>query len=213
MGFFDGLSDYLNRATGGSAGQPDYHPATLDAGTQGLIDQSIKRSQMTPDQFAAEQNQGVSESANQLAQNEQQAKQSDQSMGEAPGQDAINSAIRNQYASQTGKTVNRLKDAYSQNAMMTKNAALLQASTNAIARQNIQVQTYSQLMNAQNQVEAARAQIISSILGAGGSAAGMAMANRKKSNSGGGGGGFNNGDTGTGNVGYSNIGGGSNGAM
>lgn len=162
---------------GGSAPQPTIVP--LDPGTNSLIDQSVARGLQPTQQFADQQNAGVNEAANQgYGENPQQAKQHDQSMGYSGGDQAINSAIRNQYRSQSGENINRLKDAYSQQAVFQKNAALQQAAVEAMARQKVTTQSYQTLMNAYNQTEAARSQVLNSILGAGGMVGG-AVAARK----------------------------------
>lgn len=163
---------------GGTAPQPTIVP--LDAGTNGLIDQAVARGQQSQQQFADQQNQGVTEGSQQASQTPQAATDADQSRGYGEGGQAINTAIRNQYQSQSGATINRLKDAYSQNAAFQKNQALQQASAEAMARQKVTTQSYATLMNAYNQTEAARAQVLNSILGAGGMMAGAAAARPKQ---------------------------------
>lgn len=165
-----------------TAPQPTIVP--IDSGTNSLIDSAVARGQQTPDQFAQQQNQGVEQTANQAFQSAPQARQQDSTQGYGYGQGSINDAIRNQYRAVAGKNISNLESSYSQNAVFQKSAALQQASAEAMARQNVSTQAYSKLMDAYNQTEAARAQVLSSILGAGGAVAGGAAAKR-----GGGGGG------------------------
>ena len=148
----------------------------LDPGTNSLIDASVARGQQTPSQFAEQSNAGVSEAPTSALQTKEQGHQQDQSQGYASS--SMNDAIRNQYRNQMGQNVGRLENTYSQNAVFQKNAALQQASAEAMARQNVTSQSYSRLMSAYNQTEAARAQVLNSILGAGGAAAGTAAAGR-----------------------------------
>lgn len=162
---------------GGTAPTPTIVP--LDSGTNSLIDSAVARGQQTPQQFADLQNQGVSEGAHQANQSSPQALQSDATRGYSDG--SINQAIRNQYQSQSGNNINQLKTAYSQNAVFQKSAALQQASAEAMARQNVTTQSYATLMNAYNQTEQARAQVLNSILGAGGMVVGAAIAKHMKS--------------------------------
>lgn len=173
-----GLLDKFMPST--TAPQPTLVP--LDSGTNSLIDQSVARGGQSTQQFADQQNAGVDQAATQgYGQNPQQAQQHDQSMGYSGADGAVNSAIRNQYRADSGATIDRLKDAYSQQAVFQKNAALQQASAEAMARQKVTTQSYATLMNAYNQTEAARAQVLNSILGAGGMVGGAAAARPKQS--------------------------------
>lgn len=171
-----GLLDKFMPAT--TAPQPTLVP--LDPGTNSLIDQSVARGQQSTQQFADQQNAGVNQAATQgYGQTPQQAEQHDQSMGYSGADGAMNSAIRNQYRADSGATINRLKDAYSQQAVFQKSQALQQASAQAMARQKVTTQSYSTLMNAYNQTEAARAQVLNSILGAGGMVGGSLAARQR----------------------------------
>lgn len=180
-GLISGAGSYINRAFGGSEGVPTYQAAPLDQGTQDLINQSIERSHQTPEQFAQQQNQGISELAGKAQQNEVLQGQKTQASGGGIGQDSINNAINKQYSSYAGADVGRLEKANEQAAIMQKNQALQIASANAMARKNIEVSTYQQLMQAQNATETARAQVLSSVIGAAGTGIGMYAANRKSS--------------------------------
>jgi hypothetical protein len=158
---------------------PDRKIIKIDPQTNQLIDEGIQRAGQTPDQIAARHLEGVDQAAGLARQSDQQAAQQQASLGySSPG---MNQAIRNQYNSQAGQEINRLKNAYGQNAEFEKSAQIQQAFAQAQARQNVTLQSYSRLMDAYNATEGARAQMLSSILGAGGSAMGAyaGMHNKK----------------------------------
>lgn len=151
----------------------------IDAGTNGLIQGAIDRSGQSTTDFANQSNAGVEEAAKSGQQTDQQAAQQAAGLGGSSGN--INQAIRNQYNTQAGQQVHRLQDTNSQLAEYKKAAALQQAAGEAMARQKVTVDAYSRLMDSYNQTEAARAQMLSSIFGAGGMAAGTAAGSRRKS--------------------------------
>ncbi len=161
---------------------PDRKIIGLDPGTNSLIDSSIARGQQTPDQFAQQSLSGVPEAGAKAQLSDEQGAQEDARSGYTGS--AINQAIRNQYNAQSGANIQRLQSAYSQNAIFQKNAALQQASAQAMARQNVTTQSYQKLMEAYNNTETARAQLLSAVLGAGGTVAGMAAGSPKKKGNG-----------------------------
>lgn len=155
---------------------PDRKIVEIDSGTNELISDSIKRAQRTPEQLAQEANAGVSETAGSLGPSATLEAQRDQRMGYSGN--AMNKAISNQYGRMASRDVGRIKDAQSATSQMQKSAELQRAAAHAMARQNVQIQSYQKLMEAYNAAETARAQVLSSILGAGGSVAGAALANK-----------------------------------
>lgn len=148
----------------------------IDAGTNNLIQGAIDRSGQSTQAFADQSNAGTNEAARSGQQSDQQARQQDVALGGSPN--SINQAIRNQYNAQAGQQVHRLQDTNAQLAEYKKAAALQQAAGEAMARQNVSVQGYKMLMDSYNQTEAARAQMLSSIFGAGGMAVGTAAGRR-----------------------------------
>lgn len=149
---------------------PNYTQVPVDQGTNNLINQSISRASQTPQQFAQQQDQGVAQGAQMAQQSGAQASQQDAREGYSSG--AVNQAIRNQYNAQAGARIQNMQDSYNQSAIFQKSAAMQQAAAEATARQNVTSQTYANLMKAYNDTETARAQVLQSILGAGGMAAG-----------------------------------------
>lgn len=161
-----------------TAPQPTMVP--LDQTTNDLINQQSQYASQAPQQFAQQQDQGVAQQAAQAQQSGAQASQQDATQGYSQG--AVNGALRNQYNAQAGSRVQQIQNAYNQNAVFQKNAAVQQSFNESMARQNVTTQSYSELMKAYNATETARAQVLQSILGAGGMMAGAAMAKRRSGN-------------------------------
>ncbi len=155
---------------------PQHTIIPIDQGTNNLINQAGTIAAQTPEQFAQQQNQGVADAAHQAQQSDAQAAQQNARSGYS--NDAINGAIRNQYNQQAGSRVQQIQEANNQNAVFEKAAATQRAAAEAMARQNVTTSSYEKLMSAYNATETARAQVLSSILGAGGMAAGMYAGNR-----------------------------------
>jgi exosome complex RNA-binding protein Csl4 len=82
-------------------------------------------------------------------------------------------AIRNQYNKVAGDAVGGIIRQNQNNAAIQKSQWQQQAARSAIAQQQVQTQNYEMMTNAMNQADMARAQVLSSILGVGGMAAGM----------------------------------------
>jgi hypothetical protein len=130
---------------------PDRKIIPIDPQTNQLIDEGIKRAKQTPEQIAAQRLQGVDTAAKGAQQSDQNATQQQAALGySSPG---MNQAIRNQYNSQAGTEINRLKNAYGQSAEFEKSAMVQQAFAQAQARQNVTLQSYSKLMDAYNATE------------------------------------------------------------
>lgn len=156
---------------------PTYKTVELDAGTKQLIDQKQQRALASNQEVANELNAGVREAGEQALQTTEQVNERAAQTGEDPG---MLKAIQNQYRKVADDSIGRVVRANENNASMIRAQRLESAAKAALAKQNVETQNYSNLMNAMNQAEMARAQLLSSIFSTGGMAAGMFMANRKK---------------------------------
>ncbi len=154
-----------------------YNTAQLDPGTNAIINNQANLAGQSTQQFANQTNQGVAQGAAQAQQSAPQANQEDLRQGYSNG--SVNQAIRNQYNAQAGARVQQIQDANTQGAVFQKQAQTQQAFAMAMARQNVQTSTYENMMKAYNDTETARAQVLSSVLGGAGAAAGIYAGNRR----------------------------------
>lgn len=151
-------------------------PVQVDPQVQGLIDSGVDRSVRSPEEIAAETNQGVAVGAGQLGQSEQQA----QNQGLRQGGDAgyIN-ALRGAYSARSDQNIGRIVEKNQMQAQYKKSDQMAKMSRTALAQQRVQTQNFETLTQAYNQQEMARAQFINQIFQLGGTGMGMAAANRK----------------------------------
>jgi hypothetical protein len=173
MGFLDGLL----------GGGPSLEVVPLDPQTQQRIGNQVNNAAATEKDFSQKYDAGVAAAGDQAKQTDSQFAQRSAQTGE---DQAGLQAIRNQYNKAAGDAVSGIlrKSQYQQ--QLTRNQLASDAARSAIAKQQVETSNYEAMTNAMNQADAARASIISNILGVGGMVAGAAIAGggRKKSSSG-----------------------------
>jgi len=165
------MAGLLDGLTGGSG--PSLNIVPLDPGTQNLIKGQIGNSTQNDATIAEKLNSGVAAAGQQGMQSSDQLNQRAAQTGENP---ASLEAIRRQYNKVAGDTVASVVRNNQTNAAMTRANWMNQAARSMLAQQQVQTQNYQMLTQAMNAADAARAQILSNVLGVGGMAAGMALA-------------------------------------
>lgn len=158
----------LDSILGGSG--PSLNIVPLDSGTQGLIKGQVDRATAGPGAIAEKANAGVREAGAQAQATPDQTNQRAAQTGEGS---AGLSAIRNQYMKTAGDAVGGIVRSNQANAAVTQGNMLNQAARSALAQQQVQTQNYEMMTQAMNAADAARAQVLSNVLGVGGMAAGM----------------------------------------
>lgn len=167
----------LNPLFGGTNDAPTPTTVPLDKDTEGMINEGVDRASRPGSEFAGEINQGVSQNAANLGQNEQQAAQSDQRLGGgAVGADAL----RQVYNAQSGNTIGRMMKANQYRGELAKADYMNQMSHAAMAKQRVAAQNYHMLTEAYNHAEMARAQFVNSLFQIGQTGMGMYAANMKR---------------------------------
>ena len=152
------------------ANSPTLNVVPLDDGTQKMISNQNKRA-LTTD-LSAQQNNGVKAAGGQMAQTDQSLGQDAARSGQDP---AMLGAIRNKFNNVAGKDIQQLVAKNNSNVALKRADLLQQAAKSQLVQQQVETQNYTELANAMNQAEAARAQVLSSVFGAAGTAAGMYM--------------------------------------
>jgi hypothetical protein len=168
MGLIDGLL--------GGGGGPDLKIVPLDPGTQNLINNQVKNANVSTGEIASKMNAGVQDAGNQAMQTSDGLNQRAAQTGESAGS---LQAIRNQYNKYAGDAVGNVVRSNQANAAMTRANWQNQAARNAIAQSQVQTQNYEMMTQAMNAADAARAQVLSNVLGVGGMAAGMYLGGRQ----------------------------------
>ncbi len=159
-----------------SSESPSYTTVPTDAGTAQMIHDSANRGSESTSQIANEMNAGVNGNAFSGQDPSQRAAQT----GEDP---AMLAAIKNQYSQVAGKHINDIIQNNVNHAAIMKAQRLQSASNAAFAQQHVETQNYEALNQAYMDSQAARAQVLASVFGAGGAAGGVYMANRHKRSS------------------------------
>jgi hypothetical protein len=173
MSFLSGIP-----IVGGMFGRdPKLNTVDLDKGTSALVDASAQRViHETPEQIRQQLTQGIGTELPQMP-IEQQAAQS----GQDPN---LLGAIRRQYSAKANQSVQRLKDQAHLDAQLEKGKRMSEFSRVAIARQQVQTQNFEALAQAYQQNQAARAQMISSLINLGGTAYALHSMNTKPGSNG-----------------------------
>lgn len=154
---------------------PSLKVVPLDPGTQKLIGDTTARAGQSNAELTKQANEGVAASGAQATQSDQSLKQDAAASGQNP---AMLQAIKNQYGQVAGKSIQDTVTRNQNNASMRRAQMLSEAAKAQLAKQQVETQNYEALSNAMNQAEMARAQVLSSIFGAVGTAAGMYVAGR-----------------------------------
>ena len=155
---------------GGLIGEaPTLQTVDLDPTTKKLIGDQYQHATQSVPAIAQEMNQGVGATGNQFTQSPEQASQTNAQFGGV----GYGDAIRQHYNSIAGKNIqNVIKD--NENQASIKRAQYLKTdASNAMAQRQVETQNYEMQMKAMMDAEAARAQMLASVLGVGGMAAGM----------------------------------------
>jgi len=171
------VSQAVGGALGYNSSSPNLSVVPLDTGTQNIIGKQISQATQSPDQTVAQLNQGVSGAGTSALQNEAQGTQEAARSGQSPG---MLQAIRNQYSGLAGQNIRNTLDQGKYNAIAQQAQWQQQAARSMLAQQQVETQNYTMLSQAMMQAEAARAQALSSILGAAGTIGGYAMAKGNK---------------------------------
>lgn len=148
-----------------------YTPVPLDPTTQGLINQ--QGSEATGN-IGGLMNQNVQAQGTAQMNSGPSAQQSAAKMGGSGASPYMNQAIRNQYNQTAQKSINQIMQRNNWNAPGMQSQMLKQYAMNAYSQQQVETNNYQGLVNAYNSTLAARAGVISSVLGMGGAAAGTA---------------------------------------
>lgn len=135
-------------------------PVNLDPQSQALLNAQSQAAMRPSSEFTNELNKGLDERTSQIGDfgNASQAQ-----TGMSPG---MRDALRNAYSAQTGDALDRIKLNNSIEGQQRKSNALALASHYALQQQQITKTNYFQtLTDAYNQMEAQRAQFVSSLTG------------------------------------------------
>lgn len=162
--------NFPNIITGGLTDQPDWNPAQLDAGTNGIIADQAREGQMTPEQITAQQLYGTSATMAQPATGGAVAQQQ-ASLGGADNTavtQALNDRANRIYSSQ----YNQLQNAAAAGAPVRQGQLMAQSAHALQAQQNVNDQLNRQQMAVTLQKQGMRNQIIGQILSGAGSFAG-----------------------------------------
>lgn len=147
-------------------GGPELSVAPLDAGTKKLIDEGVKRNVgENTDDITNQLTRGIDNG--QLLQTPEQTNQTAEQAGQDPH---LLQAIRRQYSDKTNQSVQRLKNQAGVDARLEKGKRMRDFSHVAIAKQQVETQTFQALSQAYQQNQQARAQMISSLINLGGTA-------------------------------------------
>jgi len=168
------MAGLLDALTGGSG--PSLNIVPLDSGTQNLINGQVHNAAQSDQQISDRLNAGVKDAGQQGMQTSDQLNQRATQTGENP---ASLEAIRRQYNKVAGDAVGSVVRNNQTNAAMTRANWMNQAARSALAQQQVQTQNYEMMSQAMNAADAARAQILSNILGVVGTGAGMYFGSRK----------------------------------
>jgi hypothetical protein len=176
-----GIKDTLN--FGNVTKGVNYSPVELDPETRQRMNDYITRSSRSPEEMAAEQNAGAQQLGQRAFETPEQIQR--QVAGGMTDNSSMLQAIRNKYNKSAQKDISGLMKKNEIDSPLRGAEALKKASEVAMARQNVAMENYSNMVNAYNQSQIARAQVISSLFSAGGTAAGYGFAGKKKNQDGG----------------------------
>lgn len=160
-----------------SGPSPSLNVVSLDPGTQKLIGQQYSNATRSDAQIANDKNTGVAASGQGALQSSQGANQEAAGQGENVG---MLQAIRNKYNQTANQGINNIVKQNQMTAGLDRAQLLKNAASGALAQQNVETMNYQEQANAMNQAEMARAQMLNSVLGAGGMIGGQYMARRSR---------------------------------
>jgi hypothetical protein len=169
------MSSLFGNLFGTRVKDPELQFAQVDPQTQANIAQQFDEAKRAIPDFAKEQSAGLEASVGRLASGPSQ----DYAItGVQPG---FKDALRNIYSGQTSDFLNKLKLNNQVLAEKRKQEQLKQASRYALYASGVETSYLQSLTDAQNQMEAQRAAIISQISGSVGYAAGTYIGSRSNS--------------------------------
>ncbi len=161
---WDPNQDVLNQMSGTQT--PKYNPVDLDAGTKGLIQESVTRAQ-TPYKSS-----DIDQSASMFMPKGPSQGQANSGLLSAPG---AGQAIANKYASIAGEKLSGLKDEQGRSDKEKEFARTGMAFNNAMNQQQVQTQNYEAYLQQIKNEQQVRAETLNTILGGGASIAGGAI--------------------------------------
>ena len=146
---------------------PQANIVGLDRDTKRMINEGTQRAiNATPESISAQMMAGAEPAAKGLAMPD--AAQTAGSTGQDEG---MLRAIQNKFRGETAKDLRKFRTQSDMQSKILKGQRMQQMSQQALMQQNVQTQNFAMLSQAYQQNEAARAQVISSIIGVGTNAA------------------------------------------
>ncbi len=149
----------------------------LDPTTQALMNQQRQQALGSAQSFQAPLNQGIEQRVAQLGGMQYGPSGGFAATGTTPG---MNEAIRNVYAGETQDTLKRIKTQNEFTAEQNRTQALRQAAANAFQQLHVKNNYQQMLRDAQNAMDAQRAEFVGALSGLASYGAGMAYASRKQ---------------------------------
>lgn len=155
---------------------PELQTVDLDPQSKEMIEQGLSRAGRSTDEHAAEMNQGIVKSAQNLGGDQAL---SGQAMNRLGADASYGEAIRKAYSQQAGKSVSDLVKKNQMKAELRRADKLKQMSGLMLAKQRVATQNNEMLVNSYNQAEMARAQFVSQLFQIGGQATAMHFGNKR----------------------------------
>lgn len=146
-------------------GSPDVKAVDLDQGTKDLIHNAVGRAtNETPQDIQGQILNGVGGANEGMSQTPEQLGQEAVRTGQDP---ALMQAISNRYRQMNTQDLDRFKNQSDVQSRYLKGQRMAQISQAAMAQQQVQTNNYAMLSQAYQANEAARAEVVSNIIGAG----------------------------------------------
>ena len=144
---------------------PDVQAVPLDSGTRGLIKEGVNRSiNESPEQISEQMLGGVESGVAALSPSDEMISQEAERTGQNP---YLLQAVQNKYRGETARDLGRFKTQADMQSRLLKAERMQQIAQSAIAGQQVQTNNFAMLSQAFQQNEAARASVISNIIGLG----------------------------------------------
>lgn len=141
-------------------GSPQPTPVGLDKDTTKLINSGAQRNiNQTSGDIENQMTSGVQNAVNSIGGN------LDQEAARTAQDPHLLQAIQNQYRGRTASDLNRFKNQMDMQSRIAKGDRMSQFAQTALAQQQVQTGNYEMLANAYQQNQAARADVISSVIG------------------------------------------------
>lgn len=153
----------------GGGDTPTLKQAALDSGTVNQINKAVADAGQSDNEMLARYSAGVADAGKQAGQSEDQANQRAAQTGENNG---LMQAIRNQYNQLGNKGVNRVATANQLNLPFQRSHAIDLATKAAFAQKQVETQNNMALMQASNDAEIARANVLYGVLSGAGTLGG-----------------------------------------